>query len=148
MARIIRRAATNAAARVQEAPSDVAAKDHRLAKAIQVLQPVVETVTIEDLKPSPRNARRHPKKQVQQVAASIDTFGFVVPIIVDENGNILAGHARYEAAKLLGMRVVLVIRVKHLTPERKRAFMLADNRADRRANLPNANVVFLRWTTA
>ena len=111
MARIIRRAATNAAARVQQAPSDVAAVDHQLAKAIQAFQPAIETVAIEDLKPSPRNARRHCKKQVQQVAASIGTFGFLVPIIVDGDGNILAGHARFEAAKLLGMRVVLVIRV-------------------------------------
>jgi DNA modification methylase len=109
-------------------PAYVSATDPKLAKAVEAFQPVLEAMAIEDVKPSPRNARRHSKKQVQQVAASIDTFGFLVPIIVDEGGNILAGHARLEAAKLLGMRVVLVIRVKHLTPERKRAFMLADNR--------------------
>lgn len=125
MATVIRRAAGNAA---EAALSDMVAVDPQLTKVVQAFQPVIEAVAIEDLKASSRNPRRHSKKQVQQVAASIDTFGFLVPIIVDEDANILAGHARYEAAKRLGMGVVPVIRAQHLTPERKRAFMLADNR--------------------
>ena len=55
-------------------------------------------------------------------------FGWLVPIVVDEEDTVLAGHGRLRAAPLLNMETVPTIQVKHLTPERKRAFMLADNR--------------------
>jgi DNA modification methylase len=90
--------------------------------------PAVETRAVEDLKVNPRNARTHSDRQAQQIAASMREFGFIVPIVVDENGLVLAGHGRLEAARLLSLTEVPTIQVKHLTPERKRAFMLADNR--------------------
>jgi ParB-like chromosome segregation protein Spo0J len=59
---------------------------------------VYRMVPCDQLKPNPRNARTHPQKQVREIAASIEAFGFTAPIITDENGKILAGHARYAAA--------------------------------------------------
>jgi DNA methylase/ParB-like nuclease domain len=112
------------AAKVQATASDAAA----VAEALAPCQAVIEHQSPADLKPNPRNARTHSEKQVQLLAAAVKEFGVFVPVVVDENDVILAGHARLEAAKLLGMAKVPTIRVKHLTPERKRAFVLADNR--------------------
>ncbi len=81
-----------------------------------------------ELKPDPRNARTHSPKQIQKLAASIKEFGFIVPVLVDAQGTILAGHARVEAAKQLGMDRVPTIRVEHLNEVQKRAYVLADNR--------------------
>ena len=80
------------------------------------------------LRGSPRNARTHSKKQVGQVAHSIQEFGFLNPILADESHNIIAGHARFEAAKLLHLTEVPVIRVPALTDAQKRALALADNK--------------------
>jgi ParB-like chromosome segregation protein Spo0J len=60
----------------------------------------MEWIRVDALKPSKRNAHTHSKKQIRQIADSIAAFGFVVPILIDETGNIIAGHGRYEAAKL------------------------------------------------
>jgi hypothetical protein len=76
------------------------AGEHVLLEAIKAFQPAIEAQPTEALKQNPRKARLHAKKQVQQLAASITTFGFVVPIVIDEDGIILAGHGRYLAAKL------------------------------------------------
>ena len=75
-----------------------------------------------------RNARKHSRKQVNKVAASIKEFGFINPVVVDENGTVLVGHCRLEAAALLALETVPTIRLDHLTDEQKRAYMLADNR--------------------
>ena len=83
---------------------------------------------IGDLKPNKRNARTHSKKQTGQISTSIRSHGFINPIIIDDKNQIIAGHGRYEGAKLLGLKFVPCIRVKHLTEEQKRAFMLADNK--------------------
>jgi DNA modification methylase len=88
----------------------------------------IELVPIEQLRPNPRNARRHSEKQIAQIADSIATFGFLVPIIVDDQGLVLAGHGRLAAAKRCGLREVPCCRISHLTPEAKRLFALADNR--------------------
>jgi DNA modification methylase len=77
---------------------------------------------------SPRNARVHSEKQIQQIARSISAFGFNVPILVDADRMILAGHGRYLAAKLLGLRAVPIVVIDHLTGEQAAAFMLADNK--------------------
>ena len=77
------------------------------------------------LVPYPKNARTHSKKQIQQIAQSITTFGFTVPVLIDGAGMILAGHARIEAARSLGMAYVPCIRVEHLTAAQKRAYILA-----------------------
>lgn len=84
--------------------------------------------SISELKPSERNARTHSKKQIHKVADSIRVFGFVNPILVDGNSEIVAGHGRYAAAKLLGMTTVPVICLDHLKPDDVRAYRIADNR--------------------
>jgi ParB-like chromosome segregation protein Spo0J len=82
---------------------------------------------IRKLRPSKRNARTHPKKQIRQIANSILRFGWSYPILIDEKNVILAGHGRYEAALLLGLREVPVFVVSGLSDAEKRALALADN---------------------
>src|SRR4051812_7682599 len=80
------------------------------------------------IKPNPRNARTHSKKQIRQIASSIREFGFGSPLLIDEDGVLLAGHGRLAAAEQLGLTTVPVIVMSGLTAARKRAFTLADNR--------------------
>ena len=80
------------------------------------------------LKPNARNARTHSKKQIRQIADSITAFGFVVPILVDEAGAIIAGHGRHAAAQLLALEQVPVTEVKGLSEAKRRALALADNK--------------------
>lgn len=88
----------------------------------------VQTMSIVTLKPCPTNARLHSKKQIKQIAQSIKAFGNNVPILVDENNTVIAGHGRLLAAQLLGLDHVPGIRLEHLTPEQAKAFAIADNR--------------------
>jgi DNA modification methylase len=93
----------------------------------------VADLCIERLSPSEltayrRNARTHSRKQVKQIARSIETFGFTNPVLIDEQNVILAGHGRVEAAKLLGMDKVPCVRLSTMTPDQKRAYILADNK--------------------
>jgi DNA modification methylase len=83
---------------------------------------------IDQLKPDPNNARRHSKKQIRQIAHSIKAFGFNVPILIDRDENVIAGHGRLLACRELGMTVVATLCLDHLTPAQARAFMIADNR--------------------
>ena len=76
----------------------------------------------------PRNTRQHRKRQIKQIAQSIKSFGFNVPVLIDESGKIIAGHGRVLAAQLLGWKEVPVIELAHLTPAQQRAFAIADNR--------------------
>jgi ParB-like chromosome segregation protein Spo0J len=80
------------------------------------------------LKPRAANPRTHSRKQIKQVAASIKEFGFINPILIDGADGIIAGHARAEAAKLIGMCDVPTVRVDHLTLPKIRALIIADNR--------------------
>ncbi|BBK33449.1 DNA modification methylase [Stella humosa] len=77
---------------------------------------------------SRNNPRTHSDHQIAQLAASIEQFGFLAPILVDEAGRILAGHARTEAARRLGLRQVPTLRIDHLDEAQKRAYVIADNR--------------------
>jgi DNA modification methylase len=88
----------------------------------------IERIAIGTLKPSRRNARVHSAKQVRQIANSIKAFGFLVPVLVDEDESILAGNGRYAAAKLLGVEEIPIIRVAGLSAAKKRALAIADNR--------------------
>ena len=88
----------------------------------------IQQIAIDALKPNPRNARTHPKQQIVQLVANIRLLGFLVPILADENGAVLAGHARLLAAKQAGLSVVPVIFVRGLSEAKKRALMLADNK--------------------
>lgn len=83
---------------------------------------------IEELAPYTRNARTHTPSQISQVAKSIKAFGFINPILIDEQGTIIAGHARLMAAREIGLKQVPVIRVEHLSEDEKRAYILADNK--------------------
>jgi DNA modification methylase len=90
--------------------------------------PRVEMLATSSLIPDPRNARKHPEKQIAQLAANMRCFGFPVPIIADQDNSIVTGHGRWEAAKKLGLPEVPVIRRHFLNRAERRAFALADNR--------------------
>src|SRR3954447_17563909 len=77
--------------------------------------------------PHARNARTHSEEQVAQIAGSIAEFGFVNPVLVGDDGVIVAGHGRVLAARKLGLAEVPVIVLSHLTPTQRRALMIADN---------------------
>ena len=83
---------------------------------------------IDTLIPWATNARTHSKKQIRQIAASIETFGFTNPVLIDEHRSILAGHGRVAAAKRLGWSEVPCLRLDHMTQDQKRAYVLADNK--------------------
>jgi DNA modification methylase len=89
--------------------------------------PEIRLLTIVKLNTYANNAKLHPEKQVQQIANSMREFGFINPIVIDKNNVIIAGHGRYEAAKLLGLKEVPTIVVDHLTEAQVRAYRLADN---------------------
>ena len=81
-----------------------------------------------DLRPSSRNARKHDRKQIRQIAHSIERFGFNNPVLVTGDGKIICGRGRVEAARLLGLSEVPTLRLDHLSPDDLRAYALADNR--------------------
>lgn len=86
-----------------------------------------------ELKPYSRNARTHSRAQVRQIAESIQRFGFTNPILIDDDDQIIAGHGRVAAAKLLGLSDVPTVRLSHLSSAEKRAYVIADNRLAERA---------------
>lgn len=88
----------------------------------------IEMIAVARLKPYPKNARTHSKKQLRQIADSIQRFGFTNPVLVDDAGMILAGHGRVEAAKLLGMKEVPCRAMSSMSAAEKRAYVLADNK--------------------
>ena len=85
-------------------------------------------VGVDSLIPYVNNARVHSDEQVTQIASSIKEFGFNVPILIDKDQGIIAGHGRLMAAKKLGHKEVPCIRIEHLTETQKKAYILADNR--------------------
>jgi ParB-like chromosome segregation protein Spo0J len=80
------------------------------------------------LKPDPRNPRVHSDKQVRQIGQSIESFGFNVPLLIDNQHMVIAGHGRLQAACRIGRETVPVIRLSHLTESQRAAFLIADNR--------------------
>ena len=87
-----------------------------------------QVVKIDDLKPYERNARTHSAEQVDQIAKSIEEFGFISPVLIDEDGNVIAGHGRIMAAQKLGLTEVPCLHIEGLTEEQRKAYVLADNR--------------------
>jgi DNA modification methylase len=87
----------------------------------------IELWPIEKLRPYQRNPRTHSEAQVDQIAASMVEFGWTNPVLVDQQGGILAGHGRLLAARKLGLAEVPVIRFDHLSEAQKRAYLIADN---------------------
>lgn len=92
---------------------------------------------LSDLKSDPRNARRHDKTQIQRLAKSLKEFGFIMPVLIDGGGTIVAGHGRIAAAKQLGISKVPTLAVTHLTDAQRRAFAIADNRLAELAHWDN-----------
>src|SRR4051794_21547012 len=88
----------------------------------------LQDVALAKLRVNPRNTRTHSKKQIRQIAASVERFGFTSPIIADEKLTVLAGHARLEAAKLLGLRTAPTVVIQGLSETERRAYLLADNK--------------------
>src|SRR5262245_12504830 len=93
----------------------------------------IEYTVVRELQPHPNNARTHSRKQVKQIARSIEKFGFCNPVLVDDSNHIIAGHGRTEAAKLLGLDAIPTCRLSHLSEAEKRAYILADNKLAERA---------------
>jgi DNA modification methylase len=83
---------------------------------------------IDTLQLDPRNPRGHSQKQIAQIAESIRVFGFNVPVLIDDDNRIIAGHGRVLACQLLGIAEIPTICLSHLSPEQVRAFVIADNR--------------------
>ncbi len=101
-------------------PKEVAAATHRpLAVVYKATASLI---------PDPRNARTHPKRQIEQIVASIEAFGFTNPILADPGGRLIAGHGRLLAAKQAGLAEVPVIELSGLTETQKKALRLADNK--------------------
>jgi len=88
----------------------------------------IEQVNIDALIPYVRNSRTHSEAQIAQIAASIKEFGFTNPVLIDKDGGIIAGHGRTMAARKLGLHEVPCIRLEHLTPAQKKAYVIADNK--------------------
>jgi ParB-like chromosome segregation protein Spo0J len=88
----------------------------------------IELRRVSSLKPYPRNARRHSKKQVGQIADSIRKFGFTNPVLISDDDEIIAGHGRVMAAKDVGIAEVPTLRLSHLSAAERRAYVIADNK--------------------
>jgi hypothetical protein len=99
-----------------------------MAKAKVSSELKVEILPVEELIPYVNNAKEHTEVQISQIAASIKEFGFNDPIAIDETGTIIEGHGRLLAAQKLKLKTVPVIRLEHLTPAQKKAYMLAHNK--------------------
>jgi DNA modification methylase len=105
------------------AVSNLTTNSRNLSRAL-----TVEGLPPSALKPDPRNPRRHSDRQINQISRSITSFGFNVPVLIDQRNRIVAGHGRVQAAKKLGLDRVPVIRLEHLSAAQAQAFAIADNR--------------------
>lgn len=90
--------------------------------------PKLEHISPADLIPHARNAKLHNRAQLEQIADSIRQFGFLAPVLIDQDNGIIAGHARTMAALKIGLEKIPAIRLNHLTEIQRRAYILADNK--------------------
>ena len=95
----------------------------------------VVPISLATLRPYRKNPRTHSKKQIRQIADSIHRFGFTNPVLVSDDDEIIAGHGRVEAAKLLQMTSVPAVRLSHLNVAQRRAYVIADNKLALNAGL-------------
>ena len=93
----------------------------------------IEYTPVKELRPYAANARTHSRKQIRQIAKSIERFGFCNPVLIDDSKQIVAGHGRVEAAKIIGIEDVPTVRLSHLSETDKRAYILADNKLAQKA---------------
>lgn len=89
---------------------------------------MIEKISVGDLVPYEKNSRTHTPAQIDQIVKSIKEFGFTNPVLVDKENGIIAGHARVQAAKKMGLDYVPCIRLVNLTPAQKIAYIIADNK--------------------
>lgn len=89
---------------------------------------MIEKISVDKLIPYANNARTHSDEQVAQIAASIREFGFNNPVLIAEDDTIIAGHGRVMAARKLNLSEVPCLRLNHLTPTQRKAYILADNK--------------------
>lgn len=102
-------------------PADVAAFNKTIVDRVTM-------VALDTLKAHSRRTRTHDERQIAAIMGSFNTFGFLNPIVIDETNAVLAGDARVEAARRLGIANLPVVRVDHLSDNEKRAYKIADNR--------------------
>src|ERR1700720_1945999 len=88
----------------------------------------IQYVSPEDVRPYAGNARTHSKRQIRQIADSIQRFGFANPVLVSDNHEVIAGHGRLAAAKLLGLASVPIVGLAAMTEADRRAYVIADNK--------------------
>lgn len=88
----------------------------------------VELLPLDEIKLPNRTLRRHKKKQIKKLTEAIERNGFLIPLVIDVNNRIVAGVARFEAARILALPHVPCIRVTHLSEEQLRVFRIFDNR--------------------
>ena len=109
----------------EQTPGEIRGRteEWKMGKAVELRE-----VEIAALKPYERNAKQHPKEQVELLGRSIREVGFVSPCLIDQEMNVIAGHGRIMAAKLIGMETVPCVFVEGLTEKQRRAYILMDNR--------------------
>lgn len=90
----------------------------------------ITEMSVKELKPYAKNTKKHDKTQIANVAESIKQYGFVQPIVVDKDNNIVIGHCRYEAAKKLKLGTVPCVCVDELTDEQVKALRIVDNKSN------------------
>jgi hypothetical protein len=90
----------------------------------------ITEMSVKELKPYAKNTKKHDKTQIANVAESIKQYGFVQPIVVDKDNNIVIGHCRYEAAKKLKLETVPCVCVDELTDEQVKALRIVDNKSN------------------
>ena len=95
---------------------------------VRVAAKGLPTVRIDELRPYENNAKIHGEEQIKQLRRSLREFGFVSPVLIDEDKNLIAGHGRVEAARAEGMTEVPYVLVSDLTDAQRRAYIIADNR--------------------
>jgi ParB/RepB/Spo0J family partition protein len=106
-----------------------------LQDAMVAIRRIERVLSIQDVKPNPRNPRIHSNRQIDQIANSIKAFGFVAPIVVDETLTLIAGFGRLKAAERLGLTELPAIELRGLSAARKRALALADNKNRRECRM-------------
>lgn len=94
----------------------------------------IEFIDINKIIPYEDNPRVHSDIQIEQISKSIKEFGFTVPILIDENKNVIAGHGRLEASKSLQLKEVPTITISNLTDQQKKAYIIADNQLTLNSN--------------
>ena len=104
------------------------AKTKTAEEPVRVAAKELPMVRIDELKPYENNAKIHGPEQIKQLRRSLREFGFVSPVLIDEDKNLIAGHGRVEAARAEGMTEVPYVTVSDLTEAQRRAYIIADNR--------------------